>query len=163
MPYGTLVCLVPASICSPSTPLLTPSFACSTCADENLNYFPLTDDPLGWNDKSAGENGVGAYNFFFTLECKSEFTYRGGEFYEFQGDDDLWIFINNRLVIDLGGVHGQVYGRTEYVYLSEASEVDIPRQMSGAVRSGVVHSPPHPTHPTSPPALALRPVSTAWA
>ena len=29
----------------------------------------------------------------------------GGSF-SFRGDDDLWIYINGKLAIDLGGVHG---------------------------------------------------------
>jgi len=65
-------------------------------------FFPIDGQLFG--------NQGRVHNYHFTLELHTNFTYRGGEVFQFTGDDDIWVFINNRLVVDLGGVHGAASG-----------------------------------------------------
>ena len=83
-------------------PSLTPADTPTTC-------------PTGMN--CNGKWYVGQQGWFhdswFTDEARYLFTHTGAFTLQFYGDDDMFIFINGKLVIDLGGVHQRLPGRVD--------------------------------------------------
>jgi fibro-slime domain-containing protein len=74
----------------------------NTAGETGNGFFPI-DDGTAYATM-FGDQGR-PHNYSFTVEIHTVFTYNGGEYFQFRGDDDIFVYINKTLVINLGGVH----------------------------------------------------------
>jgi len=73
----------------------------------NQMFFPI--DGMGWDLTDPQFN----HNFGFCMIIRNQFTYQKGQVFSFTGDDDVWVFINRHLELDLGGPHPPVSGNID--------------------------------------------------
>jgi fibro-slime domain-containing protein len=96
---------VPLTETSPGT------FVYDSNDNRPAGFFPL-------DGKGFGNQGR-SHNYHFTTEIHTRFTYRGGELFKFRGDDDVWVFVNDKLAVDLGGLHVAVEGTIDFDALAD--------------------------------------------
>lgn len=84
---------------------------------DSNSFFPL-DDHNEAGELHYDQKGT-AHNFLFTTELHTAFEYKGGEVFNFRGDDDVWVFIDGKLAVDLGGIHGPIEGNVELDAVAE--------------------------------------------
>ncbi len=99
---------------------------------DDSSFFPL--DGMGFpNEEVLG------HNFHFTTEIHGTFVYHGGEMFTFTGDDDVWVFVNKKRALDLGGVHGAEMSTIDF----DARAAELGIAINGTYQLDVFHAERH--------------------
>jgi len=98
-------------------------------------FFPLSEpelSPFAWpSEPTYGEVlhvpnvGGAARNFGFTTEVRYFFVYQGDEVLKFSGDDDLWVFVDGFLCLDVGGLHPS---QSDIMSFADPNQAGSPKQ-----------------------------------
>ncbi|UCD75248.1 MAG: fibro-slime domain-containing protein [Phycisphaerales bacterium] len=88
-------------------------------SDGMYNFRTNKFFPIDGRSPSGGDG----HNYHFTFEIVADFVYHesDNQMLRFMGDDDIWVFIDGRLVIDLGGIAGNT---DQYIDLKRLNLVD---------------------------------------
>ena len=82
-------------------------------------FFPIDDFNVGKpQNLLSDQNNTEAHcsvdnpraNYSFCMQISESFTYKKGQTFNFRGDDDLWVFIDRKLALDMGGAHSAAEG-----------------------------------------------------
>ena len=110
-------------------------------ATANGNYFPLN------SSEQSGKASQLNYGFGQKFDLKFRLTSDGKVLdsankevpieFNFSGDDDVWVFIDGQLVLDIGGDHGVVTGGIDFAN-KKATVSSAKNSSSGGISNGKV-------------------------
>ena len=85
-----------------------------------------------WQSK-VGSTGNGGRNQHFCFESHANFRYKPNLKFSFRGDDDIWVFIDNKLAVDIGGTHLAAPGYVDvdkFLFKGDKTAIDSSRGKS---------------------------------
>lgn len=95
------------------------TYTLKTVKDTNGNVLTTEGSdfyPLDNSRKLSYESSETAHNYFFGMRYDVPFKigdYVGPMNYEFTGEDDLWVLLDGKLILDLGGIHSAADGTVD--------------------------------------------------
>ena len=81
-------------------------------------FFPI-------DNKGFGNTPGQSHNYSFTTEIHVKFKYQAKQKFTFRGDDDLWIFVNGKLALDVGGQHQALEGTIDFDQQASALNITV--------------------------------------
>jgi fibro-slime domain-containing protein len=106
-------------------------------------FFPWDGDATSWVGQGL-ESASGNHDFGFTSEVRHYFTYTpdaaNPQTLTFSGDDDVWVFINHRLAVDIGGLHAE---QNRSVRLDDAQATALALQAGEIYEIALFHAERH--------------------
>lgn len=95
-------------------------------SDINVGFFPFdaydeshkeVEAKNSW-DKKGQANAPYCYNHHFGMTMEAEFQIPKNTsediVFKYSGDDDMWVFVDGILALDVGGIHEPVYGEINF-------------------------------------------------